>query len=118
MAAKPPVKFKSKDEIKDFIDEAWKSHGLKDREELARMLGISTSALYGYIWRLEIPERVHQKFAHLAEEIQKANMTKESLPAVQQTSSVDLAKVPLDDLVKEIESRGWRVDLGRIPKDK
>lgn len=113
-----PVEFKTKEEIKDFIDKAWKEHGLEGRDELARVLGISTSALYGYITRKEIPEKTHQKFAQLAEEVQKRKLNKSTFHGVLEPIASDLSKIPLDDLVKEIETRGWQVDLKRTPKEK
>lgn len=118
MSAKPPVKFKSKDDIKDFIDEAWKSHGLEGRDQLARALGISSSALYGYIYRLEIPEKVHQKFSRLSDEIRHTNKSAVETAELKKEIVVDLKTISLDDLLQEIETRGWRVDLSRIMKDK
>ena len=118
MSAKPPVGFKTTEDIKNFIDQAWEEHGLEGRDELARVLGISTSTLYGYITRKEIPEKTHQKFGQLAEEVQKRKLNRAAFQGAAEPVASDLSKIPLDDLVKEIEKRGWQVDLKRIPKDK
>lgn len=117
MSAKPPIKFESKDAIKDFIDGAWKAHGLEGRDQLARALGISTSALYGYITRMEIPEKMHQKFGRLGDEIRRTE-NPESEKSDARKPSGSLSEFSLDDLLEEIERRGWRVDLSRILKDK
>lgn len=112
-----PIAFKTQEDIKNFIDQTWKEHGLEGRDELARVLGISTSTLYGYITRQEIPEKTHQKFGQLAEEVQKRKLSR-GLQGVAEPIASDLSKISLDDLLKEIEKRGWRVDLSRILKDK
>jgi hypothetical protein len=117
VSAKPPIKFESKDAIKDFIDGAWKAHGLEGRDQLARALGISSSALYGYITRLEIPEKTHQKFSRLGDEIRR-NANPASEKSDTRKTNGGLAEFSLDDLLEEIEKRGWRVDLSRILKDK
>lgn len=117
MAAKPPIKFKSKDEIKAFIDEAWKSHELGGRDQLAHALGISSSALYGYIYRLEMPEKIHQKFSRLGDEIRRADNTTQEKNEIKKLSKINLSEVSLDDLLHEIENRGWRVDMSRMIKD-
>ncbi len=104
-ARKPPVRFSSKKAIKDFIDKICESKHLDDRDHLARVLGISSSALYGYIFRLEIPFKVHQKMLSLSETIASAG-----------DASSDLSKVSLEGLLAEIEKRGWKVDLSRILK--
>jgi hypothetical protein len=111
-AKKGPIKFGTKDEIKNFIDKTCEKNGLDDRDHLARILGISSSALYGYIYRLEIPTKVHQKMLTLSKE-QVISGSKSGHP---KASSASLTEMSLDELLAEIERRGWKVDLSRIAK--
>lgn len=103
----PPMKFESKKAITSFIDEVLKTNGLDNRDHLARTLGITSSTLYGYISRLEIPVRIHQKMLSLQ------NATGNKVDA----GTSDLSTVPLEDLLAEVERRGWKVDLSRILKN-
>ena len=107
------MKFKSKDEIKKFIDNAVQKNGLDDRDHLARVIGISSSTLYGYIYRVEIPDKVYKKLQGSLKQF-GATAVQMDETAVENT---DITKVTLDDLLAEIERRGWKVDLSRLPKN-
>lgn len=103
-----PKKFKSKEEIKTFLESVAKKMGIK-RDELADKLLISTSAFYGYITRREIPQKSYRKLLEMLngefQESVESNDTK--------APNVSLVSIPLDDLLAEVERRGWLVELKR-----
>lgn len=103
-----PKKFRTKEEIKTFLESVANKMGIK-RDELADKLLISTSAFYGYITRREIPQKSYKKLLEMLngefQEPIKSNDTK--------STKVNLVSIPLDDLLAEIERRGWLVDLKR-----
>lgn len=103
-----PKKFKNKEEIKAFLESVAKKMGIK-RDDLADRLLISTSAFYGYITRREIPQKSYKKLLEMLNgEFQEAIDSKEV-----KSTKVNLVSIPLDDLLAEIERRGWLVDLKR-----
>jgi predicted transcriptional regulator len=87
----------SKDDIKALIDEACRLNNLT-RSELAQTLGISYSALHGYITRQSVQSKVFKKIQDLIETPKTSNQ---------------LSSVTLDQLINEIEARGWIIDLKR-----
>lgn len=106
MAVKPPFKG-TKEEVKDIIDRACDDGGFKDRKSLAESLGLSESAIYGYINRCEIPHRVHLQLAQITKD-QKAS------PAGIEKKAIDLSNVSIDQLIEELRNRGFKVDLKSV----
>jgi len=109
MAALEPKKFKSKDEIKEFLERVSKKAGV-ERDRLADKLGISTSAFYGYITRREIPQKSYAKLIQMLEgKFQEHPISSEG----SDPTKVDLKLISMDELVNEMERRGWIVELKR-----
>lgn len=110
MSSEEPKKFKGKDEIKEFLESVAAQMGI-ERDMLAEKLGISTSAFYGYITRREIPQKSYKKLL----EMQNGKF-QETVDMVNSKSTTALLNsISLDELVAEIERRGWLVDLKRNP---
>ncbi|MBL7688070.1 MAG: hypothetical protein JNJ49_08535 [Bdellovibrionaceae bacterium] len=106
-----PKKFKSKEDIKAFLERVSGKMEI-ERDELAGKLGISTSAFYGYITRREIPQRSYSRLVEMLE----GKFKSESNVAVQDNlAKVQLSSVSMDELVNEMEKRGWIVELKRKP---
>lgn len=93
----------TKDEIRFLMDSACKSLDVS-RSELATMIGITYSALCGYITRESVQTRSLSKMKDMIENPDKYKFQPE------QPKALDLKTIPLDDLLKEIESRGWIID--------
>lgn len=108
MSGEEPKKFKGKEEIKEFLESVATQMGL-ERDMLAEKLGISTSAFYGYITRREIPQKSYKKLL----EMQNGKFQVHSEISNPKSSVVTLNSIPLDDLIAEIERRGWLVELKR-----
>lgn len=113
---KGPVKFKSREAVKEFIDGICEKNALDDRDHLARVLGISSSALYGYIFRSEIPEKMHRRMKSLHESGETGSAKTTAIKSAKE-GATDLSPISLDDLVAEIERRGWKIDLSRAKKE-
>lgn len=86
---------------------------MDNRDQLASALGVSSSAIYGYIFRREIPEKMHRKMMALKDSMRPIANEKSAATAV----AVDLSALSLDELLAEIERRGWKVDLSRLAKE-
>lgn len=107
MGQSGPKKFKGKEDIIQFLVKVSDKLGI-ERDELATRLGISKSAFYGYITRREIPSRSYKRLVELYE----SESSREGSKA-QPSGSVMLSDATLDELIHEIESRGWLIDLRR-----
>ena len=110
MSNEEPKKFSGKDEIKEFLESVAAQLGI-ERDMLAEKLGISTSAFYGYITRREIPQRSYKKLL----EMQNGKFQDSIDSAITKSATLSLITLPLDDLIAEIERRGWLVELKRSP---
>ncbi len=107
-----PKKFKSKEDIKEFLERVSRKMEI-ERDGLAGKLGISTSAFYGYITRREIPQRSYSKLLEMLEGKFQDNSESE---ARGNSAKVELSSVSMDELVNEMERRGWIVELKRKPR--
>jgi transcriptional regulator with XRE-family HTH domain len=93
----------TKDDIRALLDEACKALGIT-RSQLATKLGISYSALHGYVTRSSIQDKT---FNTLKDMIQNPSSYKSNqVPNLQSAS--------LEELISAIESKGWTVDLKRL----
>lgn len=97
-----------KEEVKAFLTEVAAKLGLQ-RDDLDDVLRISRSSLYGYMTQGRIPPK---QFIRLLELLNSSGFTPSTgTPKLE----VNLSSISLDDLVLEIEKRGWLVKIDRNP---
>jgi len=103
-----PRKFKDKEDIIKFLVKISDKLGI-ERDALAEKLGISRSAFYGYITRREIPQRSYRRLLELNE----GGVATPDGKGVKAAPKHDFSGATLEELIHEIERRGWFVDLKR-----
>lgn len=110
MSVQTSKKFKDKEDIKSFLESVSAKVGIQ-RDKLADKLGISQSAFYGYITRREIPYKSYVKLTQMLDGKFQDDIV--STRDIEMPAHVELKNVSLDDLLKEIEKRGWIVEMKR-----
>lgn len=107
---------KKKAETIQFLEKVASKLGIK-RDELINVLDISKPSLYGYMTRGEIPDKQRRKLDHLLEHGTLPQLGLNNSDTTETEQSIvnknDLSKVPLDDLIAEIEKRNWSVEIKR-----
>jgi hypothetical protein len=95
--------------IKAFIDEATTKLRIS-RKELATLLDCHNSTLHSWIPKGKIPTKYYKRIQELIEEGIPSNQNLSNENSLAQRSLSDLS---LDELINEVESRGYRVSLER-----